>query len=102
MAQFWGIAPFNSIPFEPLLSAGIVMGAILLIISLGVSLLEASRGVPAAFVTAGMFLAAIVLAYKQSDYGLFKIAMFIQPFLIPTLVGGWMRFTDNKQSVRLA
>ena len=102
MAQFWGIAPFNSIPFEPLLSAGIVMGAILLIISLGVSLLEASRGVPAAFVTAGMFLAAIVLAYKQSDYGLFKIAMFIQPFLIPTLVGGWMRFTDNKQRVRLA
>ena len=73
-----------------------------MIVSLVLSLLEASHGVPAAFVTVGMLVAAVVLAFKQSDYGLFKIAMFIQPFLIPTLVGGWMRFTEGKQSVRLA
>ena len=102
LAQFWGIAPFNSIPSEPLLSAGIVLGGILLIVSLMVSLLEASHGVPAAFVTVAMLFAAVVLAFKQSDYGLFKLAMFIQPFLIPTLVGAWMRFTENKQSVRFA
>ena len=102
LAQFWGIAPFNSIPSEPLLSAGIVLGGILLIVSLMVSLLEASHGVPAAFVTVAMLFAALVLAFKQSDYGLFKLAMFIQPFLIPTLVGAWMRFTENKQSVRFA
>ena len=102
LAQFWGIAPFNSIPSEPLLSAGILLGGILLVVSLFVSLWEASHGVPAAFVTAGMLFAAVVLAFKQSDYGLFKLAMFIQPFLIPTLVGAWMRFTGSKQSVRLA
>ncbi len=102
LAQFWGIAPFGSIPSEPLLSAGIVLGGILLIVSAVVSLLEAWHGVPVAFVTAGMLVAAVVLAFKQSDYGLFKLAMFIQPFLIPTLVGAWMRFTENKQSVRFA
>lgn len=102
LAQFWGIAPFNSLPSEPLLSAGIVLGGILLVVSLVVSVLEASHGVPAAFVTGSMLFAAIVLAFKQSDYGLFKIAMFVQPFLIPTLVGAWMRFAKNKQGVRFA
>ena len=48
-----------------------------------------------------LFLAA-QLFVSRSDFGLFKLAMFIQPFLIPTLVGAWMRFTENKQSVRFA
>lgn len=102
LAQFWGISPFNVIPSEPVLSAGIVFGGLLLIISVLVSLREALHGVPVAFVSAGMFIAAVVLAFKESDYGLFKISMFIQPFLIPTLVGAWMRFTEKKDSERLA
>ncbi len=101
LAQLWGIAPFSSIPAEPFLSGGIVLGGILLLVSLVVSVLEAFRGVPAAVVTLSMLCAAAVLALRQSDYGLFKLAMFIQPFLIPTLVGGWMRFAESKQSVRL-
>lgn len=102
LAQFWGISPFNVIPPEPILSVGIVFGGFLLIISVLVSLREAFHGVPIAFVSAGMFGAAAVLAFKESDYGLFKISMFIQPFLIPTLVGGWMRFTEKKGRERFA
>ncbi len=102
LAQFWGIAPFNIIPSEPLLSAGILLGGILLIGSFLISVREALRGVPSAFVSVSMFLAAIVLAFKESDYGLFKLAMFIQPFLIPTLVSAWMRISDSKRSERFA
>lgn len=102
LAQFWGISPFNVIPQEPFLSSGILFGGFLLIVSVIVSFREAYFGVPVAFVSAGMFGAAAVLAFKESDYGLFKISMFIQPFLIPTLVGAWMRFTENKGWSRLA
>lgn len=102
LAQFWGFSPFGLIPLEPLLSAGIVFGGLLLIVSAILSLREAFNGVPVAFVSVAMFITAVGLAFKESDYGLFKIAMFIQPFLIPTLVGAWMRFTDKKLSERLA
>jgi hypothetical protein len=100
--HFWGLAPFNIIPPEPVLSIGIIFGGVLLLVSVVVSIREALHGAPSAIVAVGMFIAAAVLALADSDYGLFKIAMYIQPFLIPTLVGSWMRFTSNNGGARCA
>jgi hypothetical protein len=94
LGQFWGAFSHYSTPAEPWLSLSIAFGGLLILLAAAVTTLEAWRGTPVALVSLSLVLMSVFLILRASDYGLFKIAMFIQPFLIPTLVGGWMRFTQ--------
>lgn len=96
MGQFWGAFIHYNTPPEPWISLWIALGGLLILLSAGVIILEAWRGTPAALVSLSLLVMSVFLILRASDYGLFKIAMFIQPFLIPTLVGGWMHFTLAK------
>jgi hypothetical protein len=87
-----GIVGFHALPVVPntrLIGTEIVLAALLLAAALVVSLLYALRGVAAAVVVVVFAVFAIFLGAKSSDYGLFKLYMYVQPFLAAT-VAVWL------------
>ena len=76
---------------EPWLSLGVLAGFILLGITI-VAVFEAVRGGEIAGAPVAIMLAlGALLFWKQSGFGLFKLAMYVQPFIIPCLVLWWLR-----------
>jgi len=93
LANFWGILPMREYPSNPwVLNLSIAFGGLLLALAFLASCWQSWRLQPAAVVCAIMFCLAGYLFIKRADYGLYKLAMFIQPFLLPTLVRAWLRF----------
>ena len=84
-AYFWGFLSIPTTPVAPMHDFGIVIGAVLFFGGLIVTLLSAWRGRAIAFVTLVMFGLCFYLFYIRMDFGLFKIAMYIQPFLLGTI-----------------
>ncbi len=78
---------------EPWLSLGIFVGLVLLVIAgysaIAGTLAAEPPGAPALI----MFALALVLFWKHQGFGLFKIAMYLQPFIIPCLVLWWLRIS---------
>lgn len=68
---------------------GIVAGAALLLISLFAMAVLLTRGRIVAFGLLAMSLSVPMLFMHQNGFGLYKLAMYIQPFLIPTLLLWW-------------
>lgn len=95
LAHFWGFISIGVAFKEPGLSIGIFVGGVLLLLSTLAILLQAWRGQPAAMVALVMILVTVTLVRQQADYGLFKIAMFIQPFLLATIVRAWLRLNGE-------
>lgn len=76
---------------EPWLSLGVLLGLVLLAATI-VAIFEAVRGGEIAGApVAVMFALGAVLFSKQAGFGLFKLAMYVQPFIIPCLVLWWLR-----------
>jgi hypothetical protein len=98
LANFWGLFPYYKIPGDPFVSLGIALGGLLLIFSIAGALWEAWHGTPVALVCLSLLTGSLVLVVNGADYGLFKMAMFIQPFLLPTIVCAWMRFTGARHN----
>ena len=92
LANFWGMLPIQIKGSDPWLSIAIAAGGILLLISLLAIVRQAIRFQPCALVAACMFLLGAQLAAAKNDFGLFKLTMFVQPFLIGTLVASWSRW----------
>lgn len=91
LANFWGMYPINAPGPEPWLSLAVVAGAVLLGIALLTSLWQTKAGHPVAIMSLVMLALATQLFLHKSDFGLFKLVMFIQPFLIGTMVTAWLR-----------
>ena len=83
--MLWGFLPFGQFVPEPWLSTDIVAALALTAATLAAGLLSLRKG----NLTAGLLLiftlAAVQLAHKHNDFGLFKVALFVQPFLWFTL-----------------
>ncbi len=90
MATFWGFLPIAQAMRRPLLDFAIASAAILLMLALLASLRQAWRGQPAAQIAVVMFTLAAWLAWKRSDFGLYKLAMYVQPFVLGSLVLAWI------------
>jgi hypothetical protein len=97
-ANLWGVIPLGHIPDEPYLSVGIVIGAVLTLVAALACLWMVPKRQPAAAVMFVMCGAATVLFMNRQGFGLFKMSMFIQPFLCCVLAaaarsradrGGW-------------
>jgi len=85
IAAFWGLIPLAGIPSEPFGTYAIISGAVLSAISLAVLISYAWRKKSLFFsIICAMLIVGVVLITKKSGFGLFKLALFIQPFLI-----GW-------------
>lgn len=85
LADIWGFRPIAGGIAEPWTSLAIAAGAILLVAAFAWTARLFALGEPAAAATLPMFLVGVALFWQQSAFGLFKLAMFAQPFLLGTI-----------------
>lgn len=89
LPNLFGIVPLPVGAPEPWLSFAIVAGAFLLVIVLLATASLTARQEVAGFGSLAVLVAAIPLIVNRNDFGLFKLAMYAQPFFIPTMVIWW-------------
>lgn len=102
IAAFWGLIPIAGDLREPFVSLSIA-GGLLLFYWLGryVAPKQISRaGVPVSMLVV-MLVMGLLLFFRNNDFGLFKLAMFAQPFLIGVLAiemgqKGWIQNSRAK------
>lgn len=84
LANLWGFQPISYIASEPWLSISIILGMILLIsiFCFSIWLFFKKQQHPIASITMAMILFFIYLYIKKMGFGLFKIAMYMQPFTL--------------------
>jgi hypothetical protein len=91
-ANLWGFVPID-VPAPPhALDAWIVIGALLFAACAVAAFWQAWQGRPAASICVVMLILGIELFRKRNDFGLFKLAMYLQPFLLSSTVLAWFRF----------
>lgn len=95
LATFWGFLPIAQPMGRPLIDLAIAAGAMLLVVAGAAVLWQVWRGQPSAAFAAVMLVLAVRLASLPSDFGLYKLAMFIQPFLLGSLVVAWFSWRKS-------
>jgi hypothetical protein len=93
-----GILGFQSLfesPSKDFMSLSIIAAAIVLGVVLVAAVVTAQKGDGASVVVVGDVLLGLFLALQKSDFGLFKLYMYVQPFLAAA-VGVWMAGTRNR------
>ncbi len=94
LPTFFGLYSAVESISEPWLSLGILAGALLLGATFVVVLRAVGRAEPAAAPALAMMTLAGLLFWTRNGFGLFKLAMYIQPFIIACFVprfGAWFR-----------
>jgi hypothetical protein len=91
LPTLWGLLPLGGTAPEPWLSASVLVGLQLLLALAAAAVWLTWRGHASATLTLVMLAMGGYLFAQQLGFGLFKLAMFIQPFLIATLVTAWFR-----------
>lgn len=91
LASLWSFQPFHQNLPEPWLSIAIVTGLVLLLLSAFFAARLAWRAQPVAIVCGVMFAVAAVFYVQGSAFGLYKLVMYLQPFLLGTLALAWAR-----------
>jgi hypothetical protein len=87
LANFWGLVPLSGGSVGGrMLGALVLLGGSLIALAVYAASRLAWRGHPAALVCWVMMVVAVWLSIGPDAFGLFKLAMFIQPFLLATLV----------------
>jgi len=81
LANLFGLMPLSINFAEPYTSLTIVAGLLALLTALGFALRETFRAAPMAVLLLVQFVLAIKLMRSGNDFGLYKIAMFMQPAL---------------------
>jgi len=95
LADFFGLLPQSVLIREPFLSLEIATGALLLLVSLFATFRLAAQREIVAFGMFALYCGAAIEFRNQSGFGLFKLAMYIQPFLVPTMVIWWNSYTQR-------
>ncbi len=82
LANFWGILAVTRNPGEPFVSLAIFLGGALTLLAALPALVEARRCVPVAVMTVCMLMVGLYLFFNNNDFPTFKLAMYIQPFIL--------------------
>jgi hypothetical protein len=90
-AYLWGFRGISEYSGGATLDIGIVVGFILFALAAVSILWFAWRGRPVAVMSFVMMVAIFQLFRLRSDFGLFKIAMYLQPFFLGTLAIAWVQ-----------
>jgi hypothetical protein len=86
LAVLWGWQVRGGAPgVEPWATLTILAGGALLAVAVAAAVRQALRGEPAASLSAGMLALAAVLFAGRAAFGLFKLAMYVQPLLLAGL-----------------
>jgi len=92
---FMGIGDPAGLAFDP--SRRIVAGAVLLLVAGGLAAWGAWRGSGPACVASVMLGLGAALFAREAAFGLYKLAMFVQPFLLAALVVGWYALLRDRR-----
>ncbi|HET9393760.1 MAG TPA: hypothetical protein VFO29_09630 [Candidatus Rubrimentiphilum sp.] len=84
----WGFFAIATLPPEPWLSIAIGLTMLMTIAVFVLAVRYAILGTGAAIVTAAMLVLAVVLFKNHAHFGLYKIAMYMQPFIF-AIVAVW-------------
>lgn len=96
LANLWGFQRLAFAMDEPFQSVVIAAGGLLLIAVSLVALRRAWSGCPAAVFTIVMLGVGVYLFRCRSGFGLFKLGMFVQPFLLATAAAAWFAFVRRR------
>ena len=99
LAVFWGLLPIGAPENVALLGPRVMLGALLLLMALWASVWQTWRGSAAGTVALVMLGLAARLFSTRTDFGLFKLSLYIQPFLIGTCVVAWLAWTARRATV---
>ncbi len=91
LANFFGLMPLSVNFGEPFTSLTILAGMLALITALGFAGRDALRPAPMAALLLVQFFLALKLMRSGNDFGLYKIAMFMQPALAAALAGALLK-----------
>ena len=94
-AYLWGFRSLIQAPSGSLLDFAVVAGVILFIAAICAAFWLAWREEPVAFVFLIMAAVSVGLFRGRLDFGLYKIAMYMQPFLLGTVAIAWSRVFDR-------
>ncbi|WP_204103696.1 MULTISPECIES: hypothetical protein [Spirulina sp. CCY15215] len=86
LANLWGIQHLAKLPSEPWLSFGIFLGAILLVTMIFAIAFKLPKTQPIILFTGIMLSLGFYLFIAKKGFTLFKLGMFIQPFLLGSFV----------------
>jgi hypothetical protein len=99
-ANLWGFYPIGRSLVNPLLNLYVAAGAVLFVLCLAGAVWLAWSGEASAVICLIMAALAIRLFSVRADFGLYKVAMYIQPFLISTAVLGWFQVVAARPPLR--
>lgn len=99
LANAAGLLPIGATPADPELSLCIVLGAVTCLAVGAATLRQALRGRFSGFVLMVMLGVGVLLFARQAGFGLYKLAMFVQPFAVACIAA--QRF-DRRALGRLA
>ena len=85
LSTFWGLQPLALSHQPPFQTLAVLAGGLLSVAAVAVTALSVLRGRIAACVTAVMLAVTALLLAKGMGFGLYKIAMYLQPSLVATL-----------------
>jgi hypothetical protein len=95
LANLWGFAAIGAQTSGMALNVGIIAGAVLLLAAALASVWQAWRGEPAAIFSLVMLSIGARLFVGNGDFGLFKLAMYIQPFLLAAFILAWHQLSNR-------
>jgi hypothetical protein len=90
LADLWGFLPLATPVPEPMLSVAIIAGAALLVTAAATAVVLGWRGEPVAIMLVVMLGVTFVMFQNRAGFPLYKLAMYVQPFLLGTLTLGWV------------
>lgn len=89
LANLWGFQHITVLSYEPWLSLTILAGVALLIAAVAGAAWMAWRGSPVACFALVMVAVGFYLFHQRTGFGMFKLSMFIQPFLLGAVALAW-------------
>lgn len=92
LANLWGFQNLTVLIGDPWLSLSILGGGLLLALAVFLAAQGSWQRQPVALLCSVMLLVTAYMVYVHNDFGLFKLAMYIQPFLLGVLAVNWANF----------
>ncbi len=96
LANLWGFQRVSSPMFEPFQSTVIAAGLLMSVAMVLAAIRRTWQGSPAATLTVVMLGVGAYLFQTRSGFGLFKLAMFVQPFMLATVAAAWFDLTRGR------
>jgi hypothetical protein len=102
LANLWGIQPLATLGIEPWQSGAIAIGAAILIFVAVVAIRRTWRGDAVATFALVMVMLGLFLFKNRAGFGLYKLAMYAQPFFLALIVATFFEYLCRSREKALS